>query len=375
MKIKLSVFLLAMLSLSVFVSSPAPALAEGGGTPAVRSGDRAGKGGKKDEIVYTVVKDDTLWGITGKFLDTPFKWPRVWKYNPEIRNPDLIYPGDIVRITPRGIEVISRKATDPCSLRVVTLKPAEPRVVVLEPEPVAPPPPPPPPAPTLSSDAIRRQGFISKEKLDASGAVIGNEERQIYFSEGDDIFLSLKEGEKVSVGDVYTAFIVGDEIEHPVTGKPIGYIIDILGAVRVTATGETVSGRIDMTFKEIPKGAKLLPMELPSGKVEITRAGRRVDAVIVAALEGQENLTDGDIVYLDKGAGDGLAKGNVMRIYRPGSKVADPLDSKKTVSLPPVDLGRLLVTETDEKTSTAVVIKSLQAIVRGDLVTTVDEKK
>ena len=48
---------------------------------------------------YVVVKGDTLWDISARFLEKPWLWPQIWKKNPQVQNPDLIYPGDIIRLT------------------------------------------------------------------------------------------------------------------------------------------------------------------------------------------------------------------------------------------------------------------------------------
>jgi hypothetical protein len=47
---------------------------------------------------YTIKQADTLWDISNTFLRDPFLWPLIWKVNPYITNPDLIYPGNTLVI-------------------------------------------------------------------------------------------------------------------------------------------------------------------------------------------------------------------------------------------------------------------------------------
>ena len=52
---------------------------------------------------YTVHTGDTMWSIAGRFLRDPWRWREVWRSNGDVGNPDLIYPGDVLRLTlPEG---------------------------------------------------------------------------------------------------------------------------------------------------------------------------------------------------------------------------------------------------------------------------------
>lgn len=350
---------------------------------------------------YTVVKGDTLWGISRRFMNNPKKWPKLWERNPEIKDPDVIHPGDVVRIHPDGtVEVISRKESAPIKkvkkrdepvifpkaekilerpedLPVVGMEPEE--VVVLEPEAeggaakesqAAQEPP------AKAEDAtarvyrvMERHGFISSKKLEETGVILSNKESKAYASAGDSVYISLKRAESASPGDRFSVFIVGQDVIHPETKKEMGNLIDILGSLVVTSVGETTEARIERVFKEVPIGSRLRTINGNSVKVEVTETDARVAGVIVAGLEGKSNLSKGDAVYIDKGVKDGLGNGNVMRIFRRSKSVEDPFKKEKT-TLPPIELGRLMVIEAGDDTSACVVTQSLGVIYIGDSVST-----
>ncbi|MFQ5736063.1 MAG: LysM peptidoglycan-binding domain-containing protein [Thermodesulfobacteriota bacterium] len=362
--------LLAALSLGAFFFLASGAVADELAVPA--NGDATGKAAEEEVFIYTIVPHDTLWDISQKFLNNPFKWPKLWRINPYIKNPDLIYPGNLVRITPNGIEIISRKEVDVSGLPVVKLEPEKENIVVLEPppEPVVVPPPPPPPM--FASDRIPRAGFITDRDLGAAGTLIGPRETKLMMTSGDDVYVSFAPDVTARKGDTFSIFKVGEAIKHPDTGEKLGNMIDVLGRLTITgAEGEVLVARIGESFKEIGEGVLLKPFAEPVTEVEITNPESDVEGYVVASLEHTEQISEANIVYIDRGTDDGLLTGNVMRVYRPAGTVKDPMNKGKTLELPPLELGTLIVTEADDKTSSALVIDSLRPIVWGDRVNTV----
>lgn len=382
MRIKL--LALAVLSLPVVFSPPVfadelkmPSTGDGAVTEAKAEAVTETAAGDEEAAYYTIVKHDTLWDISGKFLKNPFKWPKIWKLNPYIKNPDLIFPGDVVKITPNGVEIIGRKEAKPGArqeLPVVTLEPDGEKVVVLEPEvqeqepkaaeAVA------EPRPAVTSSAIERKGFISMKEVSAAGAIIEAKDKRLLLNAGDEVYISFKDRGQVSVGERFTVFVVGREIAHPVTGRPMGNIIDILGSVEVISTGSVIAGRLEKTYKEVSPGARLRAYKAPAAEVTVTRADAAVDGVIIAALEDKVQIASGDIAYIDRGARQGLKQGNVLNISRRSDVVTDPLDRKKKIVLPQQELGTIVLIETADDVSTGIIVKSLKAINPGDKVST-----
>ncbi|MBI4950371.1 MAG: LysM peptidoglycan-binding domain-containing protein [Deltaproteobacteria bacterium] len=334
---------------------------------------------------YKIVPRDTLWDISGKFLKNPFKWPSIWKINPYIKNPHLIYPGDIVKITPDGIEIVSKKEAGAETLPIVTLEDAvagpEGKVVVLEPgvdkavvaEPVEALPAPPaveaPSKPSVKSNNIQRRGFISAKDLIATGSIAAAKlDSNVYVSQGDYVYAAFKG--PVKEGDRFAIFLEEADVKHPETGGRIGSIIDVLGELVVTGLkGEVAEARIEVSYKEIPTDAKLDAVRPVLTEVEITEAEKDLSGFVVFGADGTENLVSGDIAYVDKGERDGLKKGNLLRVYRPVEAVSDPNDGRD-VNLPPIELGAAVVLEAGETTSSCIVIKSSQPINWGDRIST-----
>ena len=340
---------------------------------------------------YVVVRHDTLWAISGRLLKDPFKWPALWKANPGIKNPDLIYPGDKITISPleevaippaaaagkkeagaEGKEIEAKKPE-----QVVTLEPEKPVVLEPEAEPfaltalkqtqgarTAP-----GSSPSIVDAAFERMGFVSAGDSEASGVILGSREKRTYLTAGDDVFISFRDPGSVKAGDRFTIYANGKAVVHPVTKEKIGSMVDIIGAVVVTKAGGVFEGRVEKAYREMEAGAKLRPYREPVREVEITQTRADVTAYIIASLEGKEFFSRGDIVYIDRGAVDGLEKGNTLKIYKKGAVTINPLNREK-VYLPQIELGELVVLDPMERTSACMITQAQKSINFGDIVST-----
>ncbi len=350
-----------------------------------------------EENVYIIKKGDTLWHISEMFLKDPFKWPGVWKTNPYIANPHLIYPGNTVKILPTGLVVSGEKVKE-AAIEVVPeglpvekmqklkepLQPQEqPKEALAKIEEPAPPQPPeekPAPQPTpdivkVSSAVMERYGFISVKDMEGKGMIVGSKAERLLLSQGDIVYISLIKGTESIDGDKFIIFITTGKVKHPVTEKPIGFLTDTLGILEVIKVEKdgVIAAKIEKSYKEILKGARLKSYEPPVKEVVVKKAEKIVEGLIIESMEGKVGLAENDMVYLDKGKNSGLDVGNTMNIFRPTNTVDDPMSKeKKIIKLPPTELGRLVIIRVEDDTSTAFITKSRQVIYKGDRVRTVE---
>jgi len=335
-------------------------------TASARQHHGAPKQGERDEnaVYYTIIRHDTLWDISGKFLKDNFKWPYLWKLNPYIKNPDLIYPGDVVKIVPLAVEG-GGGSFDVGSLPVVDLAEGEPEVVVLQPK--APPKPKEPEGPAFGNANMRKEGFITISEFKSTGVIMRSKDERLLLATGDEVFLSFRDRSKVHVGDRYTIFQKSGLVRHPVTGKKMGHMIEILGSLVVTRDSGVPEGRIDTAFAEVEAGASLMEYREAPREVRIRPSAAPIDGYVIASLAGNGNLAKGDILYIDRGREDGIGEGRLLKVLRDTGVERDPITRKK-VELPAEEIGSIVVVEPGRHTSSCIVIKSIKSITAGDRV-------
>lgn len=313
---------------------------------------------------YEVKKGDTLWGISKKFIEDPYYWPDLWANNPEIQNPHIILPGQKLRIYAGPIVVVGVEPPPPVQEAAtpetpVVLPPAEP-IVEAEPQ--------------ITINVPAGLSFISESKQISAGKIFDFTDARHFAIIGETVFVRVPANTVVNVGDLLEILVSKGEVIHPVTKKRLGFQVDQLGILEITALGTDLhTAIIRKSLREVERGAWLSPLGAIRQQIDLRRAEKDLTGIVVSASSGKEMQGPNDPLFIDLGEKQGLKAGNLLTITR--SRQATDLaeiKNKKDASLvfPEELVGYALVVETDPGTSTAVVLKSLGPIMVGDRVRT-----
>ncbi|PID43756.1 MAG: peptidoglycan-binding protein [Gammaproteobacteria bacterium] len=307
---------------------------------------------------YTVVKGDTLWGISARFLDSPWLWPEIWQANPQIDNPHLIYPGDVLGFVyvdgkPR-ITTISRGAAS----RTVKLTPKA-RISSIDTA-----------IPAIPLDAISSfltgSRIVDGAELGTSSYVLAGKEGHIVSGAGDTVYARGDAGIHSSVG-IYRP---GRRYIDPDTGEYLGLEAKEIGVASVEAVnGEVLTLSVKRSREEILQGDRLLPTDdrIITSTYHPSVAKTPLEGKMIAVMNGVNNIGQYDVVVINRGRRDGMKEGNVMAIYKSGGLVRDPYTSEK-VELPSEQAGMLMVFRTFDKVSYALILRALRPLALMDKV-------
>jgi hypothetical protein len=323
------------------------------------------------EMDYIVKKGDTLWDISKRFYSDPFLWPRLWQQNQYITNPHQISPGDRIRLYPYKILI----AEEAKPLAAGEVKP--PPLPKVE---AAPPPLPPPPAVVRLTifPEVNSAGFLV-DKMEGIGTIVGAKVEKLQLVTEDEIFISFQKGISVEKGDQFTIFRVGEPIEHPIIKKEIvGRKVSILGTAVITKTSKygAQTALITRTYEAIVRGDEVAPYFAPREELAVNKVEAPLYGWIVAGQEaGKLELVEGDVLYIDVGEEDHVRPGDIFQVIRRGEVVSDlaSKDINAMVRLPDEIIARLVVINTQPKTSTGVIVQTRHSVFVGDEITTVTE--
>ncbi len=265
---------------------------------------------------YTVVKGDTLWDISGRFLTYPWQWPDIWQANPQIENPHLIYPGDQVYLTYKdGRPVLNLARGGLYGGRRVKLSPS-----VREyrhDDAIAP----------IPLDAIRpfmsRPRVMELSDIDKTGYVISSQDQHLANGSGHRIYIrNLVD----PTTDKYSVFRPGGEYRDGETSELLGHEALHIGDAIIERGGDPATARVVHSNREILAGDRLMPQQMDEYPDFVPRAPNGgVDGNIISVVDGVSQIGQYQVVVLDRGAEDGLIPGHVLAIYQAGVEVEDEL--------------------------------------------------
>ncbi|MBS3804400.1 MAG: LysM peptidoglycan-binding domain-containing protein [Oleiphilaceae bacterium] len=303
---------------------------------------------------YTVVKGDTLWDISSRFLDDPWYWPEIWHVNPQVSNPHLIYPGDeLALVYIDGEPRVTKVRED----RVVKLSPK----VRSEPIDI--------PIPTIPLDAISSfltdTRIVDQETLEGAPYVLEGEDGRIITGAGDKIYAR---GD--APGRNLGVFRSSNRYMDPVTGEFLGLEARSIARGEVTdSSGEVLTLRLQRSSEEVRIGDRLLESEdkTITARFQPTAPEDTIEGQMISVEGGVKQIGQYDVVTINRGTREGLEAGNVLAVFRSGNIVRDPYTDER-VELPSERAGLLMVFQAYDKLSYGLVLKASRPLALGDKV-------
>jgi hypothetical protein len=273
---------------------------------------------------YTVVKGDTLWGISGRFLKDPWKWPLIWEMNQDqIKNPHLIYPGDIVRLDRERLRLslasggaggagggMGGSSAD-AAANVVKLDPR----VRIEPLQSAIPSIP----GTVIGPFLSQPLIVEVDGLNSAPAIVATEESRVIVGAGDTAYAD-RIGSDDGVN--WQVFRQGVPLRDPESGEVLGYEAKYVGDARVRRFGNPTTLEILRTRQEVNRGDRLAPARETAFPTYVPRApDKPIRGAIMSVDGGVSEFGQYSVITINRGARDGVEVGHVLASYRRGAVI------------------------------------------------------
>lgn len=319
---------------------------------------------------YTVVKGDTLWDIAEMFLADPWKWQDLWYNNPQIENPHLIYPGDVIALIEidgqQRLTVIDR-GEDANTLVITTEAAGEDGVVKLRPTARA--------TPVLGTiPAIPREyveGFLSGNRildtneLESAPYIVSGIEGRLLLGAGDRVYAR---GEFDTELPAYQIYRIGESYRDPNTREFLGYEAIELGTARLEdIEADIATFELRRSNQQVAIRDRILPSDetLLESIFYPSEPPENLQGEIIDAPKGVSFIGQFDVVLLNVGARDGVEAGNVFRVNRRGERVRDPVNNQR-LQLPDENGGMLMVFRTFDRMSYGLILEAYLPMRVGD---------
>jgi hypothetical protein len=294
---------------------------------------------------YTVVRGDTLWDISGRFLRSPWRWPEIWHVNQQIANPHLIYPGDILDLVYIDGRPQLRLRRGPVKLSPrVRSTPWDGAI------------------PTIPVDAIgpflTQPYVLEQAQLDAAPYIVDFAGEHIIGGAGQRAYVrSIEQTEPLK----YEIVRPGGPYQDADTGEVLGFEATYIGTSELQRTGDPATVFLNRTKMEAIIGDRLIAASEERAAANFTpqAPASEVEGSIISVLNGVSEIGQYNVVVLDRGARDGLQPGTVLRVDRRGETVRDVVRGQgATVTLPDEEAGYLMVFRVFDRVSFGLIMNA-----------------
>lgn len=310
---------------------------------------------------HVVVKGDTLWDISERFLDSPWLWPEIWYVNPQIDNPHLIYPGDVISLV--YVDGKPRLQLERGTGGTFKLSPKA-RAERLDKA-----------IPTIPIDAIQQfltqPLVVDKETLNNAAYVVSSADEHLIVGAGDRAYVR---GISADQGNRFNIFRPGDAYVDPDTGEILGYEAFYLGEGDAERFGDPSTVRLARTTREINIGDRVLPMSQEDVYAYFTPHApeNEVTGSIIAVVDGVSQIGQYQVVVVNRGVREGIDVGTVFAIHQAGALIADQVSDERNakVQLPDERAGLLMVFRVFDKVSFGLIMKATSSLHVGDKIAT-----
>ncbi|HED36046.1 MAG TPA: LysM domain-containing protein [Gammaproteobacteria bacterium] len=329
---------------------------------------------------YIVKKGDTLWDIASLFLRDPWYWPEIWQRNPQVQNPHLIYPGDIlkliyvngqpqIQLSRNEDGVIRSMGTDSRGRKVVKLSPSIHRQSLND------------AIPSIPADAIRqfltRPRVLSEDQWELAPYIVGSDDAHLILGARNKVYIR---GELDKERIRYSIFRKGNKLVDPDTGDLLGYEVIYAGEVRIEKYGNPSTGNLLSTTREVLVGDRLLPTD--KGAIDQqyfpTLPDDYIDGKIISLFDAISSIAKYQIAVINRGSAHGLEVGHLLATYKKGVLARDHFLARSGMSradaeqleiqLPDERSGIMMVFKVFDNVSYGLMLKSTRTISKLDRV-------
>lgn len=302
------------------------------------------------KLTHIVKNGDTLWSICEQYYGDPYLWPELWEMNKFITNPHWLMPGDVIEL----LEYVEKKSkpekkivkTEKLPLKKQTLK----KLMGID---------------VSSLTNTKALGFLRQEKIEAWGKIFDFKTEKVLAGENDIVYVKMYQGD-IKPGEKFIIYNILGPVNHPLTKKEFGYIYSFKGILEIKeAQKDYYIAKISESFRSIYKDSLLMPYRPVSSCILPVPWKSPLTAYIVAAKDNLNLLGQYSVVYIDAGRNRGISRGNLLNATTEREYTSTDEQEKKTVALPPTIIGKILILDTTENTSTGVVFWALKDFTNG----------